>query len=79
MPTKLAQGNPRCKGQFHKLYVDNNHRRNGQYQASPYIHAEAGEFDLLIHGREHGGISETRHCLHVPYQLDNKNINHFGY
>ena len=45
-PTKLAQGNPRCKDQFHKLCVDNIHHHNGlEYQASPYIPAEAGEFD----------------------------------
>jgi hypothetical protein len=45
MPTKLARGNPRCMDQFRKLYVDNIHRRNGQYQVSPCILAEAGEFD----------------------------------
>ena len=45
MPTKLAQGNLQCKDQFHKSYVDNIHHHNGQYQASPYIPEEAGEFD----------------------------------
>jgi len=45
MPTKLAQGNPRCKDQFHKLYVDNIHHHNGQYQAFPYIPTAAGGFD----------------------------------
>jgi hypothetical protein len=44
-PTKLAQGNPQCWDQFHKLYVNNIHCRNGQHPASPYIPAEAGEFD----------------------------------
>ena len=45
MPTKLAPGNPQCKDQFHKLYIDNIHHRTRQYQVSPYIPVEAGEFD----------------------------------
>lgn len=77
MPTKLAQGNLRCKDQFHKLYVDNTHCHNGQYQVYPYIPAEAGEFDWLSHGRDYSKIFETQCCLHAPYQLDNKKLNHF--
>jgi hypothetical protein len=41
---------------------------------SPYVLARAVEFDLLSHGTEYGGIYEIRHCLHVPYQLDDDEL-----